>query len=391
MEIEIGSIVIQGKERLEGEKREKVKGALMEPVGFASGPKNNWKLTVDVGTSGVYPEAIVDGLKNKVGGGKTKAIGEEIFKFFNGWAPCAAKNCEVKIAGADSLGPWNVKWPKDTPPNLNTDVFSTQVTAAMPLQAVLKILSDIKTKTKNPLASPGALDGPRIVIATKNSFKTFPKIKASDINDEFLGFFSLLTSYCVLADASVPNEGPKRIIPIMPRTDFLTQYNKFIEPKLTAQLADKTVSLYDIVEAVSGKVDPTDKLAKSKFKWATGRILDIADDWEGKREDMKAGTLEVGKFLNHLQGYNKATKKVVPKKDLVKLMDKTMRFNQIGALGSKMETILGTSKEVPIFEFRELKKVSGPNLGKELGLYEDMVIAYHKQFAKRSFDDEESQ
>src|SRR3954451_11740002 len=74
-------------------------------------------------------------------------------------------------------------------------------------------------QTPNPLASNGALWGSKIKILTKNDFKSFSKIKASDIPDEFLGYFSLLTSYCVLADSGVPKEGPKHLLPIMPRTD----------------------------------------------------------------------------------------------------------------------------------------------------------------------------
>jgi hypothetical protein len=72
--------------------------------------------------------------------------------------------------------------------------------------------------------------------------------------------------------------------------------------------------------------------------------------------------------------------------DLSKLMDKTMRHGQIGSLGSKMETILGTSKLAPIFEFRELAPVLGTSLGATMGSYEDKVIEYHKRFAKRSID-----
>jgi hypothetical protein len=72
--------------------------------------------------------------------------------------------------------------------------------------------------------------------------------------------------------------------------------------------------------------------------------------------------------------------------DLLKLMDKTMRHSQIGSLTNRMEPLLGTSKLVPIFEFRELDKVSGPNLGAAMGSYEDKVIEYHRKFSKRSMD-----
>jgi hypothetical protein len=253
----------------------------------------------------------------------------------------------------------------------------------MPLGAVQEILSDTKSKTHNPLASMGALYGSKIKILTKNDFKSFSKIKANDITDEFLGYFSLLTSYCILADFGDPKEGPKRLLPIMPRTDFVAQYTQFIEPKLKNQLSDKKISLYDIVEKVSG-AGP--KLAKQTFKWKPGTVTKINDNWIGKAEDLKTGTLEVEKFLNYVQGYDKATKKTLTQMDLVKLMDKTMRHGQIGSFGSKMETVLGTSKPAPIFEFRELTPVLGTALGDTMGSYEDKVIEYHKRFAKRSID-----
>jgi hypothetical protein len=82
VELEMGKIVIEGKQKLTAEKREKIKGAEMIPTGFAGGPKTNWELTAEVGPLQVMPEAVVDGLKNKVGDHKMKGIGDEIFKFF---------------------------------------------------------------------------------------------------------------------------------------------------------------------------------------------------------------------------------------------------------------------------------------------------------------------
>jgi len=250
----------------------------------------------------------------------------------------------------------------------------------MPLEAVLQILGDSKSRSKtNPLASSGALYADKIQILTKDNFKSFSKIKASDIDDEFLGFFSILASYCFLAQLSDPKQGPKHLIPIMPRTDFVTQYNTFIAAKLKDQLSDKTTSLYDIIQAVTGS---NSGLATQNFKWATGTVTPIKDNWDGKADDIKAGTLAVFKFLNYLQGYDKIAKKSLPQMDLLTLMDKTMRHGQIGGLGNKMEDILGTTKLVPIFEFRELTPIVGSSLATTLGSYEDKVISYHQQSAQ---------
>jgi hypothetical protein len=407
VELEIGRIAIVGSGRpLIGGKREAIKGAVMTPVGFVGAPKLDWVLTAEVGGPKILPEVIVNGLKNRVGDRKTGVIGEQIYQFFvcppailianvlsrvslthpalqKGWAPCSAKGCKVNIEGFDNLGEWSVKWPTQ-PENPEKLSFAPQVTTAMPLGAVLKILGDTKDRNvaNNPLASSGALDAPRIKILTKKDFKSFPKISSSDINDEFLGFFSLLTSYCVLAKSTDPVKGPKHLLPVMPRTDFVTQYNTFIEPKLKKQLFDKTTSLLDIIVKVSGNA----QLAKEAFKWKAGITTDIPDNWADKAENLKAGTLAIDDFINHIQGYDKTTKKALPKMDLLKLMDKAMRHGQIGSLNNKMESVLGSTKVAPIFEFRELEPLEGPKLGASLGAYEEKVIAYHKEFKRRSVD-----
>lgn len=99
----------------------------------------------------------------------------------------------------------------------------------MPLEGLLEILSDTKAKKDNPLVSKETRYSDKIIILKKDDFKSFDKIKSEDITDEFLGYFSLLTSYCVVAKYNDLKEGPKRSLPIMPRTDFVAQYMQFVE------------------------------------------------------------------------------------------------------------------------------------------------------------------
>ena len=58
------------------------------------------------------------------------------------------------------------------------------------------------------------------MITKKDDFKSFKKIKSKDVTDKFLEYFSLLSSYCVLAKFNAPEEGPKRSLSVLPRTDF---------------------------------------------------------------------------------------------------------------------------------------------------------------------------
>lgn len=82
VELEMGRVVIQGKRKLTAEEREKIKGAEMTPIGFGNGGKTKWKLTAELGSPELLPEAIIDGLVNKVGDHNTKSIGEEVYHFF---------------------------------------------------------------------------------------------------------------------------------------------------------------------------------------------------------------------------------------------------------------------------------------------------------------------
>lgn len=247
----------------------------------------------------------------------------------------------------------------------------------MPLAAVLQILHDTKESVPKALASKGSINRPKLKIPTKKDFGSLQKIKESDLTDEFLGYFSLLATYCVLANIGDRKDGPKRLVNIMPRTDFSAQYNEFVEPKLKEQLKDR--SLYDIVKAISSSGHG---LAKETFKWDTDMRTDIDDDWDGKAGDLNSGNLEVGQFLNYLQGEDPATKKSLPQKDLVELMDKALRHGQVGALGDTMENMLDTENPVPIFEFRDLKPTFGSALIGSIKSYEDKTIEYHRQFAK---------
>lgn len=234
----------------------------------------------------------------------------------------------------------------------------------------------MKNTARNPLASSGALDAARIKILIKKGFASFTKIIPSDIDDEFLGFFSLLTSYCILAKSTDPRKGPKHLLPIMPRADLSAQYNKFIEPKLRKQFLDKRIPLIDVVVKVSGNA----QLASEAFTWNVGTITKISDDWLGKENNLATGKLETEGFINNIQGFDRKSKKVRPKKDLLKLMDKAIRHGQIGSPNDKTEPVLDSSKEAAIFEFHELDPVFGPNLGAALGAYEEKAIAYDKEF-----------
>lgn len=246
----------------------------------------------------------------------------------------------------------------------------------MPLEGLLQVLKDGKDKTDNVLANKGASYNHKIVIATKDSFKDFGKIKPNDITEEFLGFFSLLTTYCIVANHNDERYGPKRSLNIMPRTDFLGMYKKFIEEKLRAEISECGTSLYTIVSTVSGVSN--NKLKDYKFKWKPDNLRHKVDqNWDGKDDMIKKGRLRVDKFLDTLQMNDKVAKKQL---DLLKLMDLSTRHGQIGGLNDRMESVVDhPSSPAPIFEFRDLEATNGGEIAKRMGEYEDKAIEMHKK------------
>ena len=246
----------------------------------------------------------------------------------------------------------------------------------MPLDAVLQVLKDGKNHQDNVLANKDRFYNERIVIATRESFKPFGKIKITDLTDEFFGFFSLLTTYCVLANDNDAAKGPKHSLNIMPRTDFLAMYKKFIEEKLKAEISECGNSLYDIVSSVSGV--PAEGLKTFEFKWKPGDLRkDLDQDWDGKDDMIKKGRLNVKKFLDTLQMNDKVAGTQL---DLLKLMDLSTRHGQIGGLNDRMESIVDhPTFPAPIFEFRELAGTNGGEVAKRMGEFEDKAIDLHKK------------
>lgn len=89
------------------------------------------------------------------------------------------------------------------------------------------------------------------------------------------------------------------MLPIMPRTDFVAQYARFIEPKLKDQLSNKKTRLYGIIEKVSG-AGP--KLAKETFEWKPG-TRESTTTGQARRRISRLELWKWRKFVNYVQGY----------------------------------------------------------------------------------------
>ena len=248
----------------------------------------------------------------------------------------------------------------------------------MPMEGVLQVLKDGKAQVDSDvLINKGQAYNQKIIVVTEDSFQSFGRIRRIDINDEFLGFFSLLISYCVAASEGEAAHGPKRGLNLMPRTNFLTMYNTFAQAKLRNQFVLGT-SLYDIVDVIA-KLEPGRNLdiAKMKFKWIPQDLRNHIDEtWPGKDDDMKSGELTVKKFLDTLQPLPPNA----PQLDLLMLMDRMVRHGQIGGYGALMEGVYdSTNRPAPIFEFRDLANVDGIGLAERLAQFNQQVVHLHKK------------
>jgi hypothetical protein len=54
---------------------------------------------------------------------------------------------------------------------------------------------------------------------------------------------------------------------------------------------------------------------------------------------------------------------------------------QVGGLGTAVEYVLRTTREIPLFEFRNLGSSAIPNFQTDVEAAENAIIAYHRQFA----------
>ncbi|KAF2968912.1 hypothetical protein GQX73_g4700 [Xylaria multiplex] len=355
--------------------RESLKGKPLIPENFPPvPPTKKWKLTGEISPANLMTEMIVDGRQHRVGDDDTYTIGREIIDYVDKWyAFCKSTKCQATIEGNPAgANPWEVTFWK----RYVDAIFQAQVTTAMPMEGVLQVLQDSKAQNQdNALINVGQDYNSKIVIVKPGSFESFPRIRHEDINAEFLGFFSLLASYCVAASEGDPNHGPKRGLNIMPRTNFLTMYKTFAKKKLKEQLA-AGVSLYDIVRVVAALDDRKWDIRNRKFKWKPQDLGKPVDEhWPGKEDDIRSGELSVEKFLNTLEPLPTAS---TPPLDLLMLMDKMVRHGQIGGLGDRMEGVYGNNrKPAPILEFRDLPNVCKDGVALRMKAYNQQVVDLH--------------
>ncbi|KAI9822914.1 MAG: hypothetical protein M1832_002939 [Thelocarpon impressellum] len=364
-------------------------------------------------------EIIVNGQTVKVGGKNTeshpgtdppsssegvatsmslKEVGRSITDFINAMEPQVG--LQVSIPGFDEFGPWTATSPSAFR-GAGSTIWGKQVTAPLPLSIIQRCFVSKDKACPLLTSNPRALD--KLHKVEQEHFRSFTEISTTDINEEFLGFFSLVTSYALAAKDGNRAVGPKQSLPIMPRTDFATIYKTNIQKKLQRQLDSDCDTLYGIVNKLANQVANRD-LHGYTFKWPRGPSIskDTAPakapplppplpsfprppgknllraraktgknkdtTWSSQEEDTKKGELEVKTWLDEIE--NRQV-------DTLSALDEQIFDGSIGAFGSQLETSVDGTKLCPIFEFRDLEGVKGDNLEADFAMIDDYIVRMH--------------
>lgn len=280
----------------------------------------------------------------------------------------------MSIVNFEQCGAWNV----DTPEVFGDATleyifrFGQQVTAAMPLEGIQALFVKAKLGKKDTLLGIPSRKLTNMHQVRKEDFAQLDAIKPSDINDEFLGFFSMVVSYAKKGPGEDAKDSPKNALVLMPRTDHAAIYKRFIRGKLAEQL--KCNSLFEIVTQLasfrgdgSDERDPNFHLPSfesAQFNWDNG----------AKGDKNKHAKLLVKDWLQALQD---------DKGDKLAENDKVID-GQIGRLGDRMEYLYKGSHDrlVPIWEFRDLSSCNTFQLHSSLEGFEKAVVDAHMEYSK---------
>ena len=188
------------------------------------------------------------------------------------WNPKEGDKVSIDEFPEDGWGSWQVASPKAF--NIDNFFLGLQVTAPLPLSAVKDLLSNAEKKNSQPDYAFGAAWKKAWVIE-KQDLEAVDYIEPSDIDDDVLGFFSLILSYVLSASdkkEAMKDNGPKQLLNLMPRTDFGTMFKLYIQEKSNSWRCKKgakenaeDVTLYQAVERLASKRDI--KLEELNFFW----------------------------------------------------------------------------------------------------------------------------
>ncbi|KAF2650990.1 hypothetical protein K491DRAFT_730354 [Lophiostoma macrostomum CBS 122681] len=341
-----------------------------------------WELTADTSIhKQLSLEYILNGKEIYVGDNDARRAAGQVAADYTSWNPHGdMANNEHHVEGSDPrCDPWVIVDDITRKGASAVDVrWSPQVTAPMPFEAILELVRYAWNNQPSALLPPGlrATSQGFQVYITKDFFQASSGgFSADDVKDDALGFFSILMTWVKLPNNAEndwehdPATSYKMYIGIMPRTDFTSMYSLFKESNTMQG------SLYDMVKklacynnedngnAVSGTLaDPKtndflDTITFKAFDRTNPQIINklTVKDWIASIE---AGTSpdELTKLDLNIDG-------------------------SIGALRDRTESVLGTQRQVPLFEFRKLENAATSEFADRADAYEQEVVRLHNAHA----------
>lgn len=173
------------------------------------------------------------------------------------WNPSVGDKVSIEAMSESEYGSWAVSAPTIFTPD--AVIFGLQLTAPMPLSAIQDLFRMLAVGDQSNPFYPGSAR-PAFVVE-KDDLAKLDVMDEDDIDDNVLGFFSLILSYAKAAfskGAGMKDNGPKQLINFMPRTDFGTMFNLYIKGKLDSgrecrQKKKEEVNLFTVVKDLGAK------------------------------------------------------------------------------------------------------------------------------------------
>ncbi|KAI0154574.1 hypothetical protein GGR57DRAFT_512079 [Xylariaceae sp. FL1272] len=377
VEFETGSITLKGNPEC------KMKDTLnLKRMVLGGRTGDNWQLTVDTtleSANSLVPEYILDGKLIKIGQRQAGPAAAAVAEDLAAWNP-SHSSPPVKVAGSDCL--WTVE---EMGENLaSTSVWQRQITVPMPLEAVGYLISQTRGSYSGVALLPRAkIRTQNLVFVDTPFFQSAPQGVTTNPAPDVLGFFSLVVSYAkaVLGREKI-QESAKFMLPFMPRNDFQTLFDSIrdgLGDVLEAgpdvlynivntlacyewQLDEETGDYYEDIDPrfCSGTPDAPQigtKLDETRFLMTNGK-------------DGPPPSFTIKEWMNDLQA---------SEGDRLSRGDQTYD-SQIGNFTDRMEYVFGTTRLVPLFEFRDLGGSTSSEWEALITTAEDEVVNLHQMF-----------
>ncbi|TVY15049.1 hypothetical protein LARI1_G006716 [Lachnellula arida] len=340
------------------------------------GSGQSWALTADTqkDTDVLDAEYIIDGRVVKIGSGDAGKAAAAIATDLAAWDSSTKKNRNSFNIDQSTCNRWTITTP-DAGKDFEDIHWSPSVTAPLPLEAISDLFAKNTANQAHALLPEVKGRGMRchvsrwMISVTKDFFQSSPNgISSTAVNDDVLGFFSLVVSYAKAAKSFNVDESPKMPITIIPRTDFTTIFAQ-VKGVVPGDLYDLVKVLACYKNNGTNVVIDTAYCSGTVQAPVTGTKMDKQSFTFNSSSDCQPQSLRVSDWIRGIQGWT------VP--DGLTTLDKLMD-SSVGGLGTALEKLHGTStRAVPLFEFRNLQNAKSGDFETRVKGYEQAVTAYH--------------